>query len=92
MDRTSGITSDSCEQCPSCLKSVSDEDFAVKCDGFCANWFHCKCVLINDDEYEHMRLLADKSKWYCGPCDFRLAKVIDKLNDIDGVFKPVFNC
>lgn len=78
------MTSMNIDICPCCKKSVNDEEGAVKCEVFCKNWFHCSCVSITDQEYECMRILAEKSKWVCGPCDLRLTKVTSKFNDIDG--------
>lgn len=70
--------------CPSCNKIVNDDDSAVQCEIFCKNWFHCDCVSISSDEYEYMKLLAEKSKWACVTCDVRLSKVTDQFSDIDG--------
>lgn len=70
--------------CPTCHKIVNDDDSAVQCEIFCRNWFHCDCVSISSDEYEYMKLLAEKSKWACVTCDVRLSKVTDQFSDIDG--------
>lgn len=72
------------QNCPSCNNIVKDDDSAVQCEIFCKNWFHCDCVLISSDEYEYMKLLAEKSKWACVACDVRLSKVTNQFSDIDG--------
>lgn len=37
---------------------------AVKCD-FCLNWFHCRCVGLTEDQYEHFKELGDVTFWFC---------------------------
>lgn len=70
--------------CPVCKIFVNDNDRGVQCEIFCGNWFHCACVSISKEEYKSMSRLAEKSKWACEPCDFRLSKVASQLKDIDG--------
>lgn len=72
-----------------CKKLVKENDKAVLCEIFCKSWFHCACVAISDEEYEYMRLLAEKSKWACKACDSRLCDIAThldgQLNDIISV-------
>lgn len=86
----SGMANDSGERCVSCSKLVKNCDKAVQREVFCKQWFHCKCVSISDEEYECMKLLAEKSKWVCKPCDCKLDKVIDRIGDIDSFIQLHF--
>lgn len=75
---------DSCQFCPLCKNLVKEDDKAIQCEIFCNNWFHCACVSVTDEEYEYMKILADKSKWACEACGVRLTKLTEQSNDIDG--------
>ncbi|XP_054260159.1 uncharacterized protein LOC128984815 [Macrosteles quadrilineatus] len=77
--------------CGVCSNSVSEEDYALECEGFCSSWFHHKCVKISKKDYDQISRLGEKIRWFCGPCDARMQTVISSDCDLKNLLVTGFN-
>ena len=49
--------------CGECQKEVGEDDRAIQCKGKCQSWYHCACIGIGEDEYDH--LSSSDDSWSC---------------------------
>ena len=49
--------------CGECRKEVGEDDRAIQYEGECQSWYHCACIGIGDDEYDH--LSSSEDSWSC---------------------------
>lgn len=53
---------------PQCKKKVKKGDNAIRCDGFCAKWYHIQCVDISETNYKTIQDAAELMLWLCYDC------------------------
>ena len=49
-----------------CEQPYSDGELMFKCEGFCINWYHPKCIGLQTNEIERQK--NNKERWYCPTC------------------------
>lgn len=59
------------QTCGICREDVPN-DCAMLCDGICNEWYHLRCVNLDNDDYISINDMADKIKWFCRECNFKL--------------------
>ena len=60
--------------CATCELRVREKQEAINCNQ-CNIWYHIICQDINSDEYEMIKVLIDKIKWFCFKCQDKTAEV-----------------
>lgn len=73
--------------CGRCLKPVLDSGNGLFCDGFCAKWYHAKCVMVSDKDYSAINKLSDVVLWLCEACVAKIQSMKKKVCDIEDCFK-----
>lgn len=58
-----------------CRKAYLKSDLMFKCEGYCAQWYHPRCLGMQEDEIE--RHCRTRERWYCHHC-FSLANSLLK--------------
>lgn len=75
--------------CKTCKGKVKKNDAAMWCD-FCQNWFHCDCIGLSEDQYNHLKELDDDLNfWFCKTDKKKIAEFIKKGKADDTILEEV---
>ena len=53
------------EECKICQDNVAENEKGINCD-LCENWYHCKCIKMNDAIYKFYS--KENQPWACSKC------------------------
>lgn len=70
-------TTDDKETCVKCRNKVETSHHALFCE-LCEKWFHIKCVNINKECYEALKVVSG-SHWFCENCNIKVSDVIQSM-------------
>lgn len=74
--------------CKICNEKVKKNAAALQCD-FCLHWFHCSCVGLSEDHYEHFKELGTLSFWFCKADKKRVDDFIKKGKADDSILSEM---
>lgn len=70
-------TTDDKETCVKCRNKVETSHHALFCE-LCEKWFHIKCVNINKECYEALKVVSG-SHWFCENCNIKVSDIIQSM-------------
>jgi hypothetical protein len=65
---------DTTEHFCKCKEPYRNGELMFKCEGFCGDWYHPKCVNMSSLEIERQSQSAER--WYCPTCRYKASEVM----------------